>query len=35
MKAQKIKIKNYQDYREKWDGAINAKFLTDFPLHID
>lgn len=35
MKAQKIKIKDYNDYREKWSGAINAKFLTDFPIHID
>ena len=35
MKAEKIKIKNFDDYRQKWDGAINAKFLSDFPIHID
>ena len=35
MKAQKIKIKDFKDYRQKWDGAINAKFLSDFPIHID
>ena len=35
MKAEKVNIKDYNDYREKWSDAINAKFLSDFPLHID
>ncbi len=35
MKAEKLNIKDYNDYREKWSGAISAKFLSDFPLHID
>tara|TARA_B100001123_G_C15260061_1_gene1006263 strand:- start:300 stop:1262 length:963 start_codon:yes stop_codon:yes gene_type:complete len=35
IEPKKLNINNFEEYRSAWQQAIKAKFLSDFPLHID
>ena len=35
IEPEKLTINNFAQYRSAWKDAIKAKFLSDFPLHID